>query len=295
MKKYNVQKLVLVVLLVLLHAALVRAQYQKLDSLNGYGLKVYYSNGHRERAKQMALLSHNAMAFTNKLVNFMPAVTLLVLAPDDWTAYTNFPVYGMPHYTNDETLVVAAEDNALWKSFIPPMGQLPPALASQIQKVYSEDGKLSMQPFFDLLALHELGHAYHKQGGLNIQRKWMGELFCNMVLHTYIAEKEPALLPALTVFPDMVVASGTAGYTFTTLPQFENHYNEIGSQHPRNYGWYQSRLHVAAGEIYDASGKAVLQKLWVALQAKEQLDDQQLAEQLSARVHPSLADVLLKW
>lgn len=35
---------------------------------------------------------------------------LLVLSEADWSKYTDFPVYGMPHY-NDNMLVVASEDN----------------------------------------------------------------------------------------------------------------------------------------------------------------------------------------
>jgi len=140
----------------------VSAQFNKLDSISGYNLKVYYSKEHKERATQLAILSHKAMAYSESLVNFKPAVSLLVLSPADWPVYTQFPVYGMPHYSNDKTLVVAAEDNALWKSFIPPMDQLPPSLAAQITKVYKSNETLSMQPFFDLLALHELGHAYHQ-------------------------------------------------------------------------------------------------------------------------------------
>lgn len=271
------------------------AQYNKLDSLQSYHLKIYFSSGHKESAEQMAKLSHNAMTYGEKLLNFKPTVTLLVLSPSDWPRYTKFPVYGMPHYSNDETLVVAAENNAFWKSFIPPIDQLPASLADKIKEVYTRDGKLTMQPFFELLALHELGHAYHQQGGLTMQRKWMGELFCNIFLHTYIAGNEPARLPALTVFPNMVVASGTNGYSFTTLRQFEDHYDEIGEQHPKNYGWYQCRLHAAAREIYDAGGKEVLHKLWLALQSKETKNDQELAAQMAKEVHVAVRDVLLKW
>ena len=57
-----------------------------------------------------------------------------------------------------------------------------------------------------LLALHELGHAFHQQGGLKMHRNWMGELFCNILLHTYIAENEPEQLPALTVLPKTEVS-----------------------------------------------------------------------------------------
>jgi hypothetical protein len=200
-------------------------------------------------------------------------------------------------YKDDQTLVVATSDNNFWRSFIPPVDQLPSPLAAQIRKAYgTSDGKLSMQPFFDLLALHELGHAFHIQGGLTMQRKWMGELFCNMLLHTYIADNEPDQLDALTLFPEMVVAAGTTGYKFTTLNEFEKNYTELGQKHPKNYGWYQCRLHVAAKNIYNAKGKKVLVKLWNTLRStSDKMEDKQFASLLKRKVHRSVADVMLKW
>ncbi len=173
------------------------------------------------------------------------------------------------------------------KSFIPPLTELPAELAAKVKKAYSEkDGQLSMQPFFDLLAVHELGHAYHWQASLYMQRKWMGELFCNIFLHTYIAERQPQLLSALTVFPNMVVAGGSKGYNFITLDQFESNYTEIATKQPKNYGWYQCRFHVAAATIYDAGGKLVLPNLWTVLQDKTNKDHQQLAKELRTKVMP---------
>ncbi|MBK8405213.1 MAG: hypothetical protein IPL25_14370, partial [Saprospiraceae bacterium] len=114
----------------------------------------------------------------------------------------------MPHYNDAKTLIVASEDNDFWKSFIPQLSQLPKELAQQISNTYSDrDNTLTMRDFFDLLAIHELGHAFHNQGGLNMQRKWMGELFANIFCFIPIAEKEPELLPALTFFLQMVVFS----------------------------------------------------------------------------------------
>ena len=145
-----------------------------------------------------------------KLIRFEPKVTLLILNPTDWPKYTTFPVYGMPHY--DETrdlLIVASENNDFWNSFIPPVDMLPKELADKIKTTYvDQNDNLTMQAFFDLLAIHELGHAFHFQAGLNVQRMWMGELFCNIFLHTYIAENEPDKLAALTVFPQMVILEG---------------------------------------------------------------------------------------
>jgi hypothetical protein len=271
--------------------------YDSLNLLKGHKAQVYYSKGAEERAKQMATRCDKVINFYKEKIRFEPAVTLLILSPQDWPSYTKGAVYGMPHYKNDKTLVVASEDNDFWKSFIPPIAQLPKGLADQISTTYSDaKGNLTMQAFFDLLAIHELGHAFHKQAGLTMQRKWMGELFANVFLHTYIAENEPGLLPALTVFPQMVIAGGTNGLTYTALTDFEDKYNELGQNHPKNYGWYQCRLHAAAADIYNSAGTAGFEKLWNALKAQaEILDDKSLAVLLAANVHQSVADVPLKW
>lgn len=271
--------------------------YDKLVSLSDYKAAVYYSAGNEERAKTLAKRCDNVMSYYSKFVGFEPAVTLLVLDPEDWSTYTGFPVYGMPHYNDDKTLIVASRDNEFWKSFIPPVDQLPAGLATRIKETYSDgQGNLSMGAFFDLLAIHELGHAYHFQYGLNMQRKWMAELFVNIFLHTYIAENEPEQLDALTLFPQMVISGDRSALKYTSLTDLENHYDEIGQKYPNNYGWYQSRWHAGAADIYNAGGKELFTRLWTALdKQKTVLDDDSLARFLSGNVHQSVADVLLKW
>jgi hypothetical protein len=204
----------------------------------------------------------------------------------------------MPHFDDKRNiLIIASENNDFWKSFIPHVDLLPKELADKIKTTYvDETGSLTMQPFFDLLAIHEIGHAYQFQAGLNVQRMWMGELFCNILLHTYIAENEPEQLPALTVFPQMVIAGGKEEYKFTSLTDVEERYEEIGQNYPKNYGWYQCRWHSAAANIYDAGGAVTFVKLWHAFTLqKEKLDDTKFAEFLSNQVHQSIADVMLKW
>jgi hypothetical protein len=91
----------------------------------------------------------------------------------------------------------------------------------------------------------------------------------------------------------MVVAAGSSEYENTTLQQFEKLYD---SMDPKNYGWYQTRLHVAAKNIYNAGGRKVIVRLWKALRrTNDKLDDQRLAALLRRKVHPAVADVLLKW
>jgi hypothetical protein len=120
------------------------------------------------------------------------------------------------------------------------------------------------------------------------------ELFGNILLHTYIAEKRLNLLPALEIFPAMVVAAGTSQYKYTSLHDFEEYYYPV--MDGRNYGWYQSRLHVAAKNIYNAGGKEVLVNLWKALStAPSKMSDEQLVSFLKTKVHQSVADVMLSW
>jgi hypothetical protein len=270
--------------------------YDKLNTLQGSGVTTYFSKGHDQRAKQIATRVENVMIWYNNLIKFKPVVLLLILSKADWSSYTKFPVYGMPHYNNDATLIVAAEDNEFWRSFLS-VKDLPEEVGSQAKQVYGlPDSSVSMQPFFDLLAIHELGHAFHNQGKLQMQRKWMAELFCNILLHTYIAEKEPSQLPALTLFPKIVVSGGIKNYKYTGLQELEDKYNEIGQQHPQNYGWYQCRWHAAAAAIYDTDGKAVFQRLWTTLQTEQvKLNDASLAELLQTKVGKSVADILLRW
>ncbi len=270
-----------------------------LQALKGFTQTFYYSPGQLDRATAIAESIERAGAFFQEEIKFTPKSTLYILAPQHWKAVAAKPlqdVYGFPHNIDHERLVVAAEDNDLWRSFLPPVEKLPAPLAAQISKAYGKpDGSHSMMPFFDLLALHELGHSYTSQAGLKMQRNWMGELFVNIMLHTYVAEKHPELLPALETFPNMVVNGGTAEFKFTSLEDFERLYATLGMG-PKNYGWYQCKFHSAAKDIYNAGGKRVLNKLWKALKKhQENLTDDEFVNVLKKEVHPSVANVYVHW
>ncbi len=269
-----------------------------LDSLTGYRQSIYFSPGNAKRAKAIAIFMDNAGAYFQQELNFTPGVKLFILEPQHWQQYATFPVYGMPHNIDDVRLAIAAENNPFWQSFLPPLDQLPPQMVDRINQAYRmADGSSSMQPFFDLLALHEMGHSYHAQAGLKMHRKWMGELFVNIMLHTYVAERQPELLPALETFPEMVVGAGSSEFRYTTLADFEDKYDDAASgMTAKNYGWYQSNLHHAAKNIYNAGGKEVIKKLWVALKIhQEKMTDEEFADMLENEVHPGVAGVYRNW
>lgn len=284
------------VLSILVSVAVRSQSFDNLSKLPKTEFKVYCSKNFEKPSASIAQRLAQAFLFHEQLLGFKPSVTLLVLSAADWSTYTSFPVYGMPHYNDDKTLIVAIEDNPFWKSFIPPLDQLPKELDEQVRGAYTVNGNLTMQPFFDLLAIHELGHAFHIQGGLTMQRKWMAEFFCNVFLHTYVAEQEPISLPALTVFPNMVVAAGATEYKYTKLQDIEERYDEIGQQHAKNYGWFQCRWHAGAANLYDVAGKQLCSNPCRALQdEKSKLGDEELLLFLQKNVHQSLADFIRNW
>ncbi len=269
-----------------------------LEELTGFTQSFYYSLGHKERAQNIAVFIENAGIYFQNEIGFTPKTKIYILGPQDWKDYAApylIEVYGFPHNMEDR-LVIAAEDNDFWRSFLPPLDQLPSAMASHVKKSYCRpDGSYSMMPFFDLLALHELGHAYTAQAALKTHRKWMGELFVNIMLHTYVAEQRPELLPALETFPNMVVDGGVESYKFTSLEDFEKLYETMGMG-PKNYGWYQSKLHSAAKDIYNAGGKDILRKLWDALKLhQEEMSDDEFITMLKMEVDPVVANVFLNW
>ena len=271
----------------------------KLQSLKGFTQTYFYSPGNKERATCIAIFMEKAGTYFQQEINFTPKTTLYILAAEDWKTFAAKPlhdVYGFPHNIDREHLAIAATDSDFWRSFLPPIKDLPAPLAAAVKTAYGRpDGTYSMMPFFDLLALHEMGHSYSSQAGLKMQRKWMGELFVNIMLHTYIAEKQPDLLPALETFPNMVVGAGSTEYKFTSLEDFERLYETLGMG-PKNYGWYQSKLHSAAKDIYNVGGKKVLESLWIALKNhQEDMSDNAFADMLQSEVHQSVANVFLNW
>jgi hypothetical protein len=268
-----------------------------LRDLPGYAFPVRHSTSLEATARVMADRVASVLELFGPRLGIRPEVILLVLGPDDWSEYTSFPVYGMPHILDGRTLIVAGEDNAFWRSQLPDPASLSDDAAAALRRVYADDsGTVSAAAFFDLLAIHELGHAFNSQAGVRTQRRWMGEFLPNLILHAWVEEAAPDLLPALTLFADLVVAAGPGNHPCTTLAEIEEHYGRIVREHPENYGWYQVRWHQGARRVYESAGAQVVERLWAALRDHpDPLDDAAFLALLDERVDPALGDFVRNW
>lgn len=262
--------------------------------LEGYPFPVFVSPGTEDRGMAIADRSQRAYEFLGRALEFEPELRVLVLAPEHWKAYASFPLYGMPHYTEARTIALAGLDSIFWQSLLPTPGTLPRADEEAMHSAYGQpDGSLNLSPFFDLLAVHEMGHVFHLQAACHFPRLWLMELFCNICLHAYVAGREPGQLRALDTFPRIVAGAGAGNLHHRSLRDFEKLYTDVGS---RNYGWYQCRLHVAAKNIFDAGGIDALRRLWKTfLRIRENVTDDDLAAVLEGEVHPAVEHVLSTW
>ena len=120
----------------------VTAQSTSFDSLvhlPSTHLQVYHSKGRASRAGEIVPRVEKAMSWYVDHYGFKPRVTLLILTEADWPNYTSFPVYGMPHYDDKETLIVAADDNVFWRNNLPELSLFPDSLAQAAKQGYGED------------------------------------------------------------------------------------------------------------------------------------------------------------
>lgn len=224
-----------------------------LVPIAGYAFVVLVSAGSEVRGRVIADRCKSALAFAAASLDAKPPIRLLVLSEEDWKQHAGYPVYGMPHFTGNDTLVVAASAAPFWRATMPSAPETLPALKA----AYGET--LDPRPFFDLLVVHELAHVIQTHAARVMPRRWLNELFCNVFLHAYVAEKEPAILPALEALPRARVSLGSGSLEHTTLAAFDSVYTRMP---PSNYAWYQTQLHVAAKRIYDSAGTAAVRDLW---------------------------------
>ena len=135
--------------------------------------------------------------------------------------------------------------------------------------------------------MHEVAHIFH-QGTQHFPRLWLQELFANLCLHAWVADRSPADLPTLTTMPRLGSKAPAESWAHSSRADFELFYTDMGGP---NYVWYQFRLQVEAGALYDRAGTGVVRRLFDAFR----LDDAALARRLKDDVDPGLAEFSLRF
>ncbi len=231
-----------------------------LTSVYGFPFDVKASADFHESAENSAKLCMKAKEKLDSIFGFSPSFTLYVLDKQDWPLVASMPVYGMPHSGN-RRIVMSAEKGELWQNNVDLIQQHVPEAMNPLQAVYADDaGEIDLSSFFFTLVVHELGHTYHTQYPFQFPRLWLQELFANLCNYVCLADEESGLLETLVTFPLWASRLPASEFEYNTWDQFEEFYPPM--MQSSNYGWYQCRMKVLAGKLYESHGESCLSQIW---------------------------------
>jgi hypothetical protein len=177
-----------------------------LACLAGYSFEVRYSDGALARAKAAADLAGAAYAYFRRMFSAVePDIALIVADEGDW--WSRQP-YGLPFFTDDDggirpgVVVMPAAGGDFWMAIAEDIRDTSPQGYARLRAAYPDGvGGVDLQPFFDLITIHELAHAFEVLGDLRLPTFWLSEIFVNLAMHAFVATQLPASLPTLETLP----------------------------------------------------------------------------------------------
>ena len=282
-----------------------------LARLDGYPFEVRYSDGALVRALAAADVAANAYGYLGRLFTGVdPDIAVIVADKADWQSRQP---YGLPFFNDDDgqirpgIVVMPAGSGDFWIAIGQDIRDASPHGYARLLTAYPDgaDG-LDLQPFFDLVTIHELGHAFERLGDLQLPTSWLGEIFANLALHAFVATRQPDSLNTLEVLSTVGARSRRLGARmraegYSTLEELEAHYTG-GDQpmSPLNYIWYQYRWQRLAAKMFNADGEDGLVRFWNCFHGTDRLGSGEvtaasLAPLLRTEVSETLGRAIQDW
>lgn len=277
-----------------------------LAQLDGYPFAVFYSDGSLVRARVAADVAADAYAYFSSLFAVEPDIAVIVASEADWKSRQP---YGLPFFNDDEDqirpgiVVMPAGSGDFWEGIGDDIRAASPRGYARLLAAYPGG---DLQSFFDLVTIHELGHAFQVLGDLRLPAFWLGEVFADLAMHAFVATRQPESLNTLEVLS--IVGAGSRGLAarwraegYSTLEDLDAHYT--GGDRPMdplNYVWYQYRWSRLVAKVFDADGEAALVRFWDCFHAADPLGPAEvttasLARLLRTGVSETLGRAIQDW
>jgi hypothetical protein len=282
-----------------------------LPHLEGYPFEVRYSEGALARARAVAELAADAYVYFGRLFSAVaPDIALIVADESDWESRQP---YGLAFFSDDDgqirpgVVVMPAAGGELWSAIARDLRDASPAGYARVLATYPDGaGGVDLQPFIDLIVIHELGHAFETLGDLRLPTFWLSEIFVNLAMHAFIATQRPTRLPALETLPTVGAGSRNLAARmraegYSTLDALEAHYT--GGDNPMsalNYVWFQYRWQRLAAKMFELDGEDGLVRFWDCFHATDRapagtVTAASLAPLLSTEVSHTLGRAVRDW
>ena len=283
----------------------------QLPQLGGYPFEVRYSVGSQVRARAVADVAADAFAYFRRLLAPAdPDIAVIVVDEEDWPG--SLP-YGLPFFRDDPDeirpgiVVMPAGGGDFWVEIARDLRDASPTGFAKLLAAYPDGaGGVDLQPFFDLVTIHELGHAFEVLGDLRLPTFWLGEIFVNLAMHAFVATQMPTSLPTLEVLPTVgagsrKLAARMRAEGYSTLEDLQAHYTgSDDSMNPRNYVWYQYRWLRLAARTFEIDGEDGLVRFWECFHATDRVTAGEvtaatLAPLLTSDVSATLGRAIRDW
>jgi hypothetical protein len=283
-----------------------------LAHLGGYPFEVRYSDGVLERATMAADVAPAAYAYFSRVFSgIAPDIALVVVNEGDWPGRKS--PYGLPFFTDDAgeirpgVVVMPAGGGEFWVGIVQDLRDPSPRGYAELRVAYPDGGGgVDLQPFFDLITIHELGHAFETLGDLRLPTFWLSEIFVNLAMHAFIATQRPESLPTLEALPTIgagsrKLAAQMRAEGYSTLEELEAHYT--GGADPMgllNYVWFQYRWQRLAAKMFEVDGEEALVRFWDCFHARyrnsaSEATAASLAPLLTTEVSRTLGRAVREW
>jgi hypothetical protein len=282
-----------------------------LAHLGGYPFEVRFSDGSLVRAQAAADVAADAYVYFSRLFSGVePDIAVIVADEADWESRQP---YGLPFFNDDDgqirrgIVVMPAGSGDFWIDIGQDLHEASAGGYKKLLATYPDGaGGLDLQPFFDLVTIHELGHAFEMLGDLRLPTFWLGEMFANLALHTFVATRQPDSLKTLEVLATVGAQSRRLGARmraegYSTLEELEAHYTGGDDpMSPLNYVWYQYRWQRLAAKVFDADGEDGLVRFWDCFHAADRFNSGEvtaasLAPLLRTEVSERLGRAVQNW
>jgi hypothetical protein len=285
----------------------------ELPQLGGYPFEVRYSNGALVQARAAADIAGDAYVYFSRVFSAVaPDIAVVVADGADWPDDGGCP-YGLPFFRDGAgeirpgVVVMPAGGGDFWIAMAHDLRDASPSGFAELLATYPGGaGSLDLQPFFDLITIHELGHAFEVLGDLRLPTFWLSEIFVNLALHAFVATGLPASLPTLEVLPTVGagsrrLAARMRAEGYSTLDELQAHYTgSDDSMSALNYVWFQYRWQRLAAKMFEVDGEDGLVRFWDYFHATDRVNAGEataasLAPLLTTEVSPTLGRAVRDW
>ena len=284
----------------------------ELSHLGGYPFEVRYSDAALVRATAAADVAADAYAYFSRLfAPVEPDIAVIVADEADWPGVKS--PYGLPFFRDDAgeirpgIVVMPAGGGDFWIEIAQDLRDASPRGYAQLLATYPDGaGGVDLQPFFDLITIHELAHAFEVLGDLRLPTFWLSEIFVNLAMHAFVATQLPASLPTLEVLSTVgagsrKLAARMRADGYSTLEELQAHYTgSDDSMSPLNYVWFQYRWQRLAAKMFEVDGEDGLVRFWDCFHAIDRVNAgvataAALAPLLTTEVSPTLGRAVRDW